>query len=630
MKLFNTCLWILLFLGSTCGSAQTLTQLGFAFEHDDPRDLLHSADGGFITTGIKSSKGVLYKTDCGGNILAQITKGLAQYTVEFFGATELPDGSIVAAGYASLVQTASDTLDHLVLLKTDAGLDEVAFVHYALSGKHTRAKSLTTAPDGTLLVLGDLSGTSVNFWDMFFLRVNPVTLQPAAQPVIYHFGVDNAKQIVPAENNTYLLSCSSLIGNIFVPESLINNRLVTVKVTELGEPLWQYIYEKTARAKFGFCRSGGSVRHPATGSIISAGAIYTNAPDSLSDPVFILLNDQGEALDTITEVIPGRQNLYNTIANQGDAGAWISLGETTHPNTPPTLLLANPKALNNQFVYAFFGNDTLTPVSLRDIVEISGNRFAFAGALPDNVFNQNVTNIIVATPQIDNIEILYQNCALVASFSAPDPVYQWYFNGEAIPGANTGVYFPDQPGVYQVAVGDNIGCVGASDTLNVVFATAGFSSTASNGTYSFINTSTGANSYLWNFGDGTTSTAANPVHTYTTAATYPVTLIAFGPCGSDTLTNMLVDAPEPALISTFRVFPNPNDGHFTVEISGTARETVILSLYNSVGQLVERREAGFQSGILQQIFHVDNPPPGVYSLQLQSAGTTRQLKVVIR
>jgi glucose/arabinose dehydrogenase/PKD repeat protein len=41
----------------------------------------------------------------------------------------------------------------------------------------------------------------------------------------------------------------------------------------------------------------------------------------------------------------------------------------------------------------------------------------------------------------------------------------------------------------------------------------------------------GALSYQWNFGDGTTSTAANPTKTYTTTGTYPVTLTVRDPQG---------------------------------------------------------------------------------------------------
>ena len=47
-----------------------------------------------------------------------------------------------------------------------------------------------------------------------------------------------------------------------------------------------------------------------------------------------------------------------------------------------------------------------------------------------------------------------------------------------------------------------------------------------NYTFDFQNTSTGSPiSYLWNFGDGTTSTEVNPSHTYAEVGVYPVRLI---------------------------------------------------------------------------------------------------------
>lgn len=45
----------------------------------------------------------------------------------------------------------------------------------------------------------------------------------------------------------------------------------------------------------------------------------------------------------------------------------------------------------------------------------------------------------------------------------------------------------------------------------------------------FTNTSTGASSFLWDFGDGTTSTATTPSHLYNQNGTYQVSLIAYDP-----------------------------------------------------------------------------------------------------
>ena len=54
---------------------------------------------------------------------------------------------------------------------------------------------------------------------------------------------------------------------------------------------------------------------------------------------------------------------------------------------------------------------------------------------------------------------------------------------------------------------------------------------------SFTDTSTNSpTSWLWNFGDGSTSTAQNPVHDYTTVGTYTVALTATNSAGSNTAT----------------------------------------------------------------------------------------------
>lgn len=60
------------------------------------------------------------------------------------------------------------------------------------------------------------------------------------------------------------------------------------------------------------------------------------------------------------------------------------------------------------------------------------------------------------------------------------------------------------------------------------------------GTVSFQNVSQNADTYLWNFGDGETSTTENPVHTYDDPGTYTVTLTASNECGEDVETQTIV------------------------------------------------------------------------------------------
>jgi serine protease AprX len=62
---------------------------------------------------------------------------------------------------------------------------------------------------------------------------------------------------------------------------------------------------------------------------------------------------------------------------------------------------------------------------------------------------------------------------------------------------------------------------------------AAFHWTANNLTVTFYNDSQDADAYLWELGDGVTTTLPEPIHTYPTSATYPVTLTAYNGCGED-------------------------------------------------------------------------------------------------
>ena len=91
----------------------------------------------------------------------------------------------------------------------------------------------------------------------------------------------------------------------------------------------------------------------------------------------------------------------------------------------------------------------------------------------------------------------------------------------------------------------------------------------------FINSSTNAISYLWKFGNGDTSTAANPVYTYTNAGIYTDTLIANGGGGcNDTLirTNYLTAQTRPIIIPSFSGSPLTGCDSLTVQFSNTTTD----------------------------------------------------------
>ncbi len=131
------------------------------------------------------------------------------------------------------------------------------------------------------------------------------------------------------------------------------------------------------------------------------------------------------------------------------------------------------------------------------------------------------------------------------------------------------------PGVYDVTL--IASGAGGSDTLMVAAyvtvdgpPTAAFSAADSSGQapfeVTFSDASTGADSWAWDFGDGFTSTAQDPVHTYSADGTFTVVLIATNACGSDTLTavGMITVDPVPVPVAAFTADPAAGCAPLTV------------------------------------------------------------------
>ncbi|MCB0794244.1 MAG: PKD domain-containing protein, partial [Flavobacteriales bacterium] len=113
--------------------------------------------------------------------------------------------------------------------------------------------------------------------------------------------------------------------------------------------------------------------------------------------------------------------------------------------------------------------------------------------------------------------------------------------------------------------------------LPVVVPVAAFSFTTNMLSVDFTDLSTDADAWLWDFGDGGSSTDPDPVHDYSVPGTYTVTLIASAGTCSDTFTAQVVvlttgmSGPVPEGLS---VFPNPAIDRVVVQ--GMAPGTVVL------------------------------------------------------
>ena len=91
--------------------------------------------------------------------------------------------------------------------------------------------------------------------------------------------------------------------------------------------------------------------------------------------------------------------------------------------------------------------------------------------------------------------------------------------------------------------------VTAEEAEEVELPTAAFTTTTSETSLKvvFKNDSENAESFSWDFGDGTGSSAEHPVHTYAAAGTYVVTLTASNSHGSDSFSEFVTVPQEVAV-----------------------------------------------------------------------------------
>lgn len=105
------------------------------------------------------------------------------------------------------------------------------------------------------------------------------------------------------------------------------------------------------------------------------------------------------------------------------------------------------------------------------------------------------------------------------------------------------------------------------------------------------NTGGAALTGTWNFGDGNTSTAANPTHTYGGNGNYTVTFIQSNDCGEDTVTynvdiSCLVSISE-EWASNVAMFPNPTKGEAMIQLSVPGTAQMVLTVSDLQGRVLQ-------------------------------------------
>jgi hypothetical protein len=134
------------------------------------------------------------------------------------------------------------------------------------------------------------------------------------------------------------------------------------------------------------------------------------------------------------------------------------------------------------------------------------------------------------------------------------------------------------------------------------------------GAYQFSNNSTHATTYFWDFGDGYTSNAMNPLHTYTTTGPFNVTLIVYRNCLTDTAIKHLnvstgISDYQSAANEIF-IYPVPAKDYIKI-IFNMPEPSNLAEIYNTQGILMLRSRL-MNGGKID----ISNLSSGVYSIRV--------------
>lgn len=260
--------------------------------------------------------------------------------------------------------------------------------------------------------------------------------------------------------------------------------------------------------------------------------------------------------------------------------------------------------------------------------------------------NIQLYDLSITPPSSSFTSNLADSClARTYTFSYPGAAgtnVAWNFGSGAVPATATG----DGPHNVTYTFGGSklvemtATNAGGTNSSNVVFPisqkpTAGL-------TYAFVPGSGGydvqfssgpssglVDNYLWDFGDGDTSSAENPLHTYTSGGSFNVFLVTTNDCGPDTalVTIANVSLPEGAP-SNWILAPNPATSQislFTIEGDLGIQSAQIFTVN---GKMLS--ESSNLEGQANVNFDISELPAGVYLLRTVGENDSHTLRFVVQ
>lgn len=318
-------------------------------------------------------------------------------------------------------------------------------------------------------------------------------------------------------------------------------------------------------------------------------------------------------------------NYYKTTGN------YVNIGGTTYASLASWQAGSIYDAHSVSVDPLFIGSDLHTCVSALNAAgtsvpltyDIDGD---LRGAMPDigaDEFNDLNSSLIVN----DSIQKCAAQTIQVDALFDNGYTYTWAPGGET-----TSSIQVQNPGTYIVSVTGYCGAV--SDTVVVEDLSAVTAAFNTNGSYGLVaftnNSSVNGNSYLWDFGDGGTSTDENPTHYYSASGVYTITLTVYGDCDTVSIIqvfNAVALSTENFEMGSVQLYPNPTTSNVNIVFSGVKAGDANIRVLDISGKVVRSLESNIET---EQTLSLDvsSLAPGVYYISIRFEKEVKQLKFI--
>jgi PKD repeat protein len=238
----------------------------------------------------------------------------------------------------------------------------------------------------------------------------------------------------------------------------------------------------------------------------------------------------------------------------------------------------------------------------------------------------NPNPVIIITPSSSTT--FCQGDSVILTASGSNTSYTWS-NSQT-----TNPITVNQSGNFTVSSTNSNNCTGTSANTTVIvnpLPVVNISIVSNtNGTVQFGNSTTGATSYSWNFGDGGSDNTATPIYQYTSSGKYNVVLTATSANGcidssvAMPITIVISGINDVSLLNGLKYFPNPFHQQLELQFakqpfSGT------LQVMNMLGQIVFEQDLENKSSF---IVSTNNWADGNYLLHLKNNSVNSNIKIV--